>query len=78
MKLRSSPTKEHQKDSPLKSQGIIKDPSKELYCFTDPEIDRSCHCFPTDTIFKPFDPARERIFRTWKIENIKDNVADPG
>ncbi|KAM0026312.1 hypothetical protein Hdeb2414_s0020g00556811 [Helianthus debilis subsp. tardiflorus] len=67
MKLRSSPAKDHQKDSPLKSQGIIKNSLKERCCFIDPEIDRIRHCFPANTVFKPFDPTIRSDFvsETW-------------
>ncbi|KAJ0611891.1 hypothetical protein HanHA300_Chr01g0020961 [Helianthus annuus] len=57
MNLRSSPAKDPKKDSPLKSQGITKNPSMELCRFTDPEIDRLRHCFPEGTIFRSFDSS---------------------
>ncbi|KAJ0943026.1 hypothetical protein HanPSC8_Chr03g0099121 [Helianthus annuus] len=67
MMLRSSLAKDHKKDSPLKSQGIIKDSAKERCCFTDPQIDRIRHCFPASTVFKPFDPTvlSDLISETW-------------
>ncbi|MFS7926280.1 hypothetical protein Hanom_Chr04g00295221 [Helianthus anomalus] len=67
MTLRSSPAKDHQNDSPLKSQGIIKDSLKERCCFTDPKIDRIHHCFPANTALKPFDPTAKSDFisKTW-------------
>ncbi|MFS7929435.1 putative dTDP-glucose 4,6-dehydratase, NAD(P)-binding domain, NAD(P)-binding domain superfamily [Helianthus anomalus] len=67
MMLRSSPAKDHKKDSPLKSQRIIKDSMRERCCFTDPQIDRIRHCFPANTIFKAFDPTilSDFISETW-------------
>ncbi|KAJ0466991.1 hypothetical protein HanIR_Chr14g0678291 [Helianthus annuus] len=67
MMLRNSPTKDHQKNSPLKSQGIIKDSATERCCFTDPQVDRIRHCFPSNTSFKPFDPTvlSDYISKTW-------------
>ncbi|KAJ0844808.1 hypothetical protein HanRHA438_Chr15g0706581 [Helianthus annuus] len=56
MLLRNSPAKDHPKNSPLKSQGIIEDSIKERCCFTDPQIDRIHYCFPANTVFKSFDP----------------------
>ncbi|KAJ0726238.1 hypothetical protein HanPI659440_Chr12g0468031 [Helianthus annuus] len=57
MNRRSSPANDPKKESPLKSQGITKNPSLELCCFTDPEIDRLHHCFPEGTIFRSFDSS---------------------
>ncbi|KAF5756065.1 hypothetical protein HanXRQr2_Chr17g0810211 [Helianthus annuus] len=57
MNLRSSHAKDPKKESPLKSQGVTKNPSLELCRFTDPEIDRIRHCFPEGTIFRPFDSS---------------------
>ncbi|MFS8020067.1 hypothetical protein Hanom_Chr15g01411201 [Helianthus anomalus] len=67
MKLRPSPAKDPKKDDPLKSQGVIKNPSSERCHFTDPEIDRIRHCFPTDAVFKPFDASMKSdcISDTW-------------
>ncbi|MFS7934472.1 hypothetical protein Hanom_Chr05g00391921 [Helianthus anomalus] len=67
MKLRSSPAKDPKKDSPLKSQGITKNPSLELCRFTNPEIDRIRHCFLTETIFRSFDSSLKSdcISDTW-------------
>ncbi|KAJ0887611.1 hypothetical protein HanRHA438_Chr09g0392881 [Helianthus annuus] len=67
MMLRSSPAKDHAKDSPLKSQGIIEDSMKERCCFTDPQIDRIRHCFPASTVFKTFDPTilSDFVSETW-------------
>ncbi|KAJ0885314.1 hypothetical protein HanPSC8_Chr10g0443901 [Helianthus annuus] len=56
MLLRNSPSKDHTKNSPLKSQGIIEDSIKERCCFSDPQIDRIRYCFPANTVFKSFDP----------------------
>ncbi|MFS7944548.1 hypothetical protein Hanom_Chr06g00513481 [Helianthus anomalus] len=57
MNLRSSPAKDPKKESPPKSQGITKNPSLELCCFTDPEIDSLRHCLLEGTIFRPFDSS---------------------
>ncbi|KAJ0840715.1 hypothetical protein HanPSC8_Chr14g0622081 [Helianthus annuus] len=54
MLLRNSPHKDHEKSSPLKSQGIIKDSPTERCCFTDAHVDRIRHCFPADAVFKSF------------------------
>ncbi|MFS7912581.1 hypothetical protein Hanom_Chr02g00131641 [Helianthus anomalus] len=43
--------------APMKSQGITKNPSLELYHFTDPEIDRIRHCFLAGTVFRSFDSS---------------------
>ena len=55
--LRNSPAKDHRKESPFKSQGIITDSAKERCIFTDPQIDRVRYCFPANTVFKPYDPS---------------------
>ncbi|KAM0040811.1 hypothetical protein Hdeb2414_s0012g00398521 [Helianthus debilis subsp. tardiflorus] len=67
MMLRNPPAKDHQKNSPLKSQGIIKDSAKERCCFTDPQIDTIRYCFPANTIFKSFDPTAlsDHVSETW-------------
>ncbi|KAJ0703708.1 hypothetical protein HanPI659440_Chr14g0554271 [Helianthus annuus] len=57
MLLRNSPHKSPKKESPLKSQGIIKDSPVERCCFTDVHIDKIRHCFPASVVFKPFDPT---------------------
>ncbi|KAJ0576451.1 hypothetical protein HanIR_Chr05g0224601 [Helianthus annuus] len=57
MMLRNSPAKDHRKESPFKSQGIITDSVKERCIFTDPQIDRVRYCFPANTVFKPYDPS---------------------
>ncbi|KAJ0898977.1 hypothetical protein HanRHA438_Chr08g0362971 [Helianthus annuus] len=57
MLLRNSPHKGSKKDSPLKSQGIIKDSPMERCCFTDIQIDKIRHCFPANVVFKPLDPT---------------------
>ncbi|KAJ0637333.1 hypothetical protein HanOQP8_Chr17g0672581 [Helianthus annuus] len=57
MTLRSSPAKDPKKDSPLKSQGVTKNPSLEFCRFTDPEINRIRHCFPAGTVFRAFDSS---------------------
>ncbi|KAJ0618271.1 hypothetical protein HanLR1_Chr02g0049001 [Helianthus annuus] len=57
MGTRSSPAKNPEHNSPLKSQGLTKNPSMELCCFTDPEVDQLCRCFPDGTIFRPFDSS---------------------
>ncbi|KAF5778833.1 hypothetical protein HanXRQr2_Chr12g0552221 [Helianthus annuus] len=54
MLLRNSPHKDHEKSSPLKSQGIIKDSPTERCCFTDAHVDRIRHCFPANAVFKSF------------------------
>ncbi|KAJ0916631.1 hypothetical protein HanPSC8_Chr06g0263971 [Helianthus annuus] len=54
MLLRNSPHKDHQRNSPLKGQGIIKDFPTERCCFTDAHVDRIRHCFPAGAIFKSF------------------------
>ncbi|KAF5760625.1 hypothetical protein HanXRQr2_Chr16g0755661 [Helianthus annuus] len=53
MVSRSSPAKNPEKDSPPKSLGLTKNPSLELYRFTD----QLRHCFPDGTIFRPFDSS---------------------
>ena len=67
MLLRNSPHKDPKKNSPLKSQGIIKDSPTERCCFTDPYIDKIRHCFPANTLFKSFDPTAlsDYISETW-------------
>ncbi|MFS7921469.1 hypothetical protein Hanom_Chr03g00237141 [Helianthus anomalus] len=57
MTLRSSPAKNPDHHSPLKSQGLTKNPSMELCQFTDPDIDQLRPCFPDGTIFRPFDSS---------------------
>ncbi|KAJ0715612.1 hypothetical protein HanPI659440_Chr13g0503241 [Helianthus annuus] len=57
MGTHSSPAKNPDHHSPLKSQGLTKNPSMELCRFTDPDIDRLCSCFPDGTIFRPFDSS---------------------
>ncbi|KAJ0785724.1 hypothetical protein HanOQP8_Chr02g0046511 [Helianthus annuus] len=57
MLLRNSPHKDPKKESPLKSQGIIKDSPVERCCFTDVHIDKIRHCFPANVVFKSFDPT---------------------
>ena len=57
MLLRNSPHKDSKKDSPLKSQGIIKDSPTERCCFSDAHVDKIRHCFPANAVFKSFDPA---------------------
>ncbi|MFS7913895.1 hypothetical protein Hanom_Chr02g00147121 [Helianthus anomalus] len=67
MVLRSSPAKDPKKDTPLKSQGVTENPSLELFHFTDPEIDRICHCFPAETVFRSFDSSMKSdcVSETW-------------
>ncbi|KAF5816907.1 hypothetical protein HanXRQr2_Chr02g0046811 [Helianthus annuus] len=67
MLLRNSPHKGSKKDSPLKSQGIIKDSPMERCCFTDIQIDKIRHCFPANVVFKPFDPTAlsDFVSDTW-------------
>ncbi|KAJ0886536.1 hypothetical protein HanRHA438_Chr09g0380541 [Helianthus annuus] len=67
MVLQSSLAKDHHKDSPIKSQGIIKDSPNERCCFSDPEIDRICHYFPANFVFKTFDPTAlsDFVSATW-------------
>ncbi|KAJ0808758.1 hypothetical protein HanPI659440_Chr01g0006871 [Helianthus annuus] len=57
MLLRNSPHKDSKKDSPLKSQGIIKDSPTERCCFSDAHVDKIRHCFPANAVFKSFDPT---------------------
>ncbi|MFS8002918.1 hypothetical protein Hanom_Chr13g01207691 [Helianthus anomalus] len=57
MSTQSSPAKDPKQDSPPKSQGLTKNPSMELCCFIDPEVDQLRHCFLDDTIFRPFDSS---------------------
>ncbi|KAJ0819747.1 hypothetical protein HanPSC8_Chr16g0699631 [Helianthus annuus] len=57
MLLRNSPHKDSKKDSPLKSQGIIKDSPSERCCFSDAHVDKIRHCFPANVVFKSFDPT---------------------
>ncbi|KAJ0887479.1 hypothetical protein HanRHA438_Chr09g0391261 [Helianthus annuus] len=67
MLLRNSPHKGSKKDSPLKSQEIIKDSPMERCCFTDIQIDKIRHCFPANVVFKPFDPTAlsDFVSDTW-------------
>ncbi|KAJ0916468.1 hypothetical protein HanPSC8_Chr06g0262041 [Helianthus annuus] len=67
MLLRNSPHKDPKKDSPLKSQGIIKDSATERCCFTDVHIDRIRHCFPANAVFKSFTPTAlsDFVSNTW-------------
>ena len=67
MLLRNSPHKGSKKDSPLKSQGIIKDSPMERCCFTDIQIDKLRHCFPANVVFKSFDPTAlsDFVSDTW-------------
>ncbi|KAF5817596.1 hypothetical protein HanXRQr2_Chr02g0054871 [Helianthus annuus] len=67
MNTRSSPAKDPKQDSPLKSQGLTKNPSMELCRFTDPEVDQLRHCFPDVTIFRPFDSSMKSdcLSQTW-------------
>ncbi|KAJ0734901.1 hypothetical protein HanPI659440_Chr11g0425701 [Helianthus annuus] len=67
MLLRNSPHKGSKKDSPLKSQGIIRDSPMERCCFTDIQIDKIRHCFPANVVFKPFDPTAlsDFVSDTW-------------
>ncbi|KAJ0450896.1 hypothetical protein HanRHA438_Chr15g0701491 [Helianthus annuus] len=67
MLLRNSPHKDPKKDSPLKSQGIIKDSPTERCCFTDVHIDRIRHCFPANAVFKSFTPTAlsDSVSNTW-------------
>ncbi|KAF5765241.1 hypothetical protein HanRHA438_Chr15g0713731 [Helianthus annuus] len=67
MLLRNSPHKDSKKDSPLKSQGIIKDSPTERCCFTDAHIDKIRHCFPANVVFKSFDPSAlsDSVSNTW-------------
>ncbi|KAJ0766173.1 hypothetical protein HanPI659440_Chr08g0312451 [Helianthus annuus] len=57
MLLRNSPHKDPKKDSPLKSQGIIKDSPMERCCFSDAHVDKIRYCFPANAVFKSFDPT---------------------
>ncbi|KAJ0788583.1 hypothetical protein HanPI659440_Chr05g0193401 [Helianthus annuus] len=57
MTTRSSPAKNPEHNSPLKSQSLTKNPSMELCHFTDPEIDQLRHFFLDGTIFWPFDSS---------------------
>ncbi|KAJ0617044.1 hypothetical protein HanIR_Chr02g0097151 [Helianthus annuus] len=69
MLLRNSPHKDHEKSSPLKSQGIIKDSPTERCCFTDAHVDRIRHCFPADAVFKSFTSTAlsDFVSDTWVI-----------
>ncbi|KAF5798398.1 hypothetical protein HanXRQr2_Chr07g0292441 [Helianthus annuus] len=57
MNTRSSPAKNLDHNSPLKSQGLSKNPSMELCRFTDPEVDQFRSCFPDGTMFRPFNSS---------------------
>ncbi|KAM0064633.1 hypothetical protein Hdeb2414_s0003g00105311 [Helianthus debilis subsp. tardiflorus] len=57
MNLRSSPAKDPKKESPLKSQGVTKNPSLGLCRFTNPKICRIRHCVPAGTVFRSFDSS---------------------
>ncbi|MFS7907903.1 hypothetical protein Hanom_Chr01g00076981 [Helianthus anomalus] len=67
MGTRSSPAKDPKKESPPKSQGLIKNPSMELCRFTDPDVDRLRPYFPDGAIFRPFDSSLKSdcISDTW-------------
>ncbi|KAM0031049.1 hypothetical protein Hdeb2414_s0017g00504081 [Helianthus debilis subsp. tardiflorus] len=67
MTTRSSPAKNPEHNSPPKSQGLTKNPSMELCCFTDPEIDQLRHYFLDGTIFRPFDSSMKSDckFEVW-------------
>ncbi|KAF5774545.1 hypothetical protein HanXRQr2_Chr13g0601791 [Helianthus annuus] len=67
MLLRNSPHKDSKKDSPLKSQGIIKDSPTERCCFTDVHIDKIRHCFPANAVFKSFTTTAlsDSVSNTW-------------
>ncbi|KAF5777074.1 hypothetical protein HanXRQr2_Chr12g0531381 [Helianthus annuus] len=69
MLLRNSPHKDHEKSSPLKSQGIIKDSPTERCCFTDAHVDRIRHCFPADAVFKSLTSTAlsDFVSDTWVI-----------
>ncbi|MFS7963763.1 hypothetical protein Hanom_Chr08g00742181 [Helianthus anomalus] len=59
MMTRSSPSKDHERNSPPKSRNLLKEPSFELCRFTDLEIDQLHPCFPEGTIFRPFDSGAQ-------------------
>ncbi|MFS7960297.1 hypothetical protein Hanom_Chr08g00701591 [Helianthus anomalus] len=61
MVTRSSPVKDPENDSPLRSPGLRKNPSMELCHFTNPEIYQLRHCFPDGTILRPFDSLVKMI-----------------
>ncbi|KAJ0753208.1 hypothetical protein HanPI659440_Chr09g0333131 [Helianthus annuus] len=67
MSTRSSLAKNPDHNSPLKSQGLTKNPSMELCRFTDPEVDQFRPCFPDGTIFRPFDSSTKSdcVSDTW-------------
>ncbi|KAJ0800660.1 hypothetical protein HanPI659440_Chr03g0105981 [Helianthus annuus] len=54
---RSYTNKDHDPDSPLESQNLLKTPSSELCRFTDPEVDQFYTLFPLGTVFHPFDSS---------------------
>ncbi|KAM0043475.1 hypothetical protein Hdeb2414_s0010g00341721 [Helianthus debilis subsp. tardiflorus] len=67
MNTRSSPAKNPDHNSPLKSQGVTKNPSMQLCRFTDPEVDQLRSCFHDGTIFRPFDSSTKSdcVSDTW-------------
>ncbi|KAL9992275.1 hypothetical protein Hdeb2414_s0011g00362791 [Helianthus debilis subsp. tardiflorus] len=67
MSTHSSPAKNPDNNSPLKSQGLTKNPSMKLCRFTDPEVDQFRSFFPDDTIFRPFDSSSKSdcVSDTW-------------
>ncbi|MFS7968854.1 hypothetical protein Hanom_Chr09g00802391 [Helianthus anomalus] len=67
MVTRSSPGKSLDMDSVPQSQNLLMNPSSELCKFTDPEIEGLFTCFPTETIFRPFDSSMksDALSPTW-------------
>ncbi|KAF5790158.1 hypothetical protein HanXRQr2_Chr09g0379801 [Helianthus annuus] len=65
--IQSLPSKDQERNSPPKSQNLLKEPSYELCRFTDPEIDHMHPYFPEGTIFRPFDSSMKSddISTTW-------------
>ncbi|KAJ0441585.1 hypothetical protein HanIR_Chr16g0799481 [Helianthus annuus] len=65
--IRVPPNKDQEKNSPPKSQNLLKEPSHELCRFTDPEIDQMHSHFPPGTIFRPFDSTMKSdcMSATW-------------
>ncbi|MFS7953310.1 hypothetical protein Hanom_Chr07g00617021 [Helianthus anomalus] len=71
MSTRSSPTKNADHNSPLKSQGLTKNPSMELCRFTDPEVDQLRPCFPDAITLSHIQESlitKERVEPFWKLD----------
>ncbi|MFS8022866.1 hypothetical protein Hanom_Chr16g01444561 [Helianthus anomalus] len=57
MVTRSSPGKSQDMNGVPQSQKLLRNPSIKLCKFSDPEIESLYTCFPSGTIFRPFDSS---------------------